>query len=100
MKTDGEDVPLPTGSPFQNWTEARRFAGPMPFTFSHLADRNEVLIVEGVRENWKPRPVDVMDHHIPFLNSLNLKGAVLANAFIISDIPYHWKKGRVEPWKP
>ena len=26
-------VPLPAGSPFADWTEARRFAGPLPFTF-------------------------------------------------------------------
>src|ERR1700722_13920867 len=28
-----EDVPLPSGSPFTDWKEARRFAGPLPFTF-------------------------------------------------------------------
>jgi hypothetical protein len=100
VRTDGEDVPLPAGSPFQDWTEARRFAGPMPFTFSYLAGQKKVLIVEGVRENWKPRPVAVVGHHIPFLESLQLKQAVLANAFIIGDIPYHWKKGRLESWQP
>lgn len=25
---------LPAGSPFNDWQEARRFAGPLPFTFS------------------------------------------------------------------
>lgn len=28
------NVDLPAGSPFANWQEARRFAGPLPFTFS------------------------------------------------------------------
>src|SRR5580765_2664539 len=29
---NGGDVPLPEGSPFADWKEARRFAGPLPFT--------------------------------------------------------------------
>jgi hypothetical protein len=99
VKTNGEEVPLPAGSPFKDWIEARRFAGPMPFTFSYLAEQKKMLIVEGVRENWKPRPVSVVGYHIPFLESLKLKQAVLASAFMISDIPYHWKKGRLETWK-
>lgn len=27
-------IALPPGSPFSDWKTARRFAGPMPFTFS------------------------------------------------------------------
>jgi len=30
---------------------------------------------------------------------MNLKGCVLANAFEINNIPYFWKKGRIEKWK-
>ena len=26
---------LPDGSPFADWKEARRFAGPLPFTFTY-----------------------------------------------------------------
>src|SRR4051812_31653985 len=43
---------LPAGSPFNDWKEARRFAGPLPFTFSVNPDDKTVLIIEGVRENW------------------------------------------------
>lgn len=28
------EIPLPSDSPFANWKEARRFAGPLPFTFT------------------------------------------------------------------
>lgn len=96
-----ESTPLPAGSPFADWKEARRFAGPLPFTFTYNAPKREVLIIEGVRENWTPKPVLVKQQSVGFLEELGLsEEAVLANAFIISDIPYLWKKGRKEIWKP
>jgi len=97
--TDDENIPLPTGSPFANWAEARRFAGPLPFTFTYNHTNKEVLIIEGVRENWKPKPVRVIDQHISFIDRLHLDNVKLANAFIIQDIPYYWKKGKIETWK-
>ena len=99
MNIAAADIALPHGSPFKDWKEARRFAGPLPFTFSQVPDERKVLIVEGVRENWQPAPVQVIKHHFSFLDSLSLKGAVLANAFIIKDIPYYWKKGKLEQWR-
>lgn len=92
----GEEIPLPDGSPFSNWKEARRFAGPLPFTFTHTPNENRVLVIEGVRENWKPEPVKIIDHHFSFVDDLGAKGGVLANAFIVKNIPYYWKKGRFE----
>jgi hypothetical protein len=97
--TDSENIPLPDGSPFSDWKEARRFAGPLPFTFTYNESDKTVLIIEGVRENWKPTPVKVLDFHFSFLDKLQLKQATLANAFIIKDIPYYWKKGKLEKWK-
>jgi uncharacterized protein YqjF (DUF2071 family) len=94
-----EEVPLPEHSPFNNWKEARRFAGPLPFTFTYNKKTKEVLIIEGVRENWIPKPVNVKDYYFEFLSSLNLVNPVLANAFIIEKIPYYWKKGKIEQWK-
>ncbi|BAV06421.1 Uncharacterized conserved protein (COG2071) [Filimonas lacunae] len=98
QEKEGEVV-LPEHSPFTDWKEARRFAGPLPFTFTYNADTKEVLIIEGVRENWTPAPVKVIDYSIAFLNTLQIKNYVLANAFIIKDIPYYWKKGKKELWK-
>jgi hypothetical protein len=94
-----ENIPLPDGSPFSNWKEARRFSGPLPFTFTYDAVEKKVLIIEGVRENWKPSPLIVIDHRFSFLNKLQLADAKLANAFIIRKIPYYWKKGKIEVWK-
>ncbi|MDQ3108755.1 MAG: DUF2071 domain-containing protein [Bacteroidota bacterium] len=96
----GEEIQLPTTSPFKDWKEARRFAGPLPFTFTVNNETNEVLIIEGVRESWIPKPVEVLSHKIHFLDQKGFKEIVLANAFIIENIPYYWKKGKKEIWKP
>ncbi len=93
------DIPLPPNSPFADWKEARRFAGPLPFTFTYDQENKKVLIIEGVRQNWVPKPVKVVDHYFLFLNAPDFNGAVLANAFVIRDIPYWWKKGKIELWK-
>jgi hypothetical protein len=93
------EVPLPINSPFADWKEARRYAGPLPFTFTYNAKTKEVLIIEGVRQHWVPKALKVVDYKFSYLKSLQLDNAVLANAFIIKDIPYQWKKGKIEIWK-
>ena len=93
-----EEVSLPPGSPFKDWKEARRFAGPLPFTFTYDSPTRKVLIIEGVRENWKPAPVSVIAQNFSFIDNMQLDGVRLANAFIIRNIPYYWKKGKIEQW--
>jgi len=93
-----EEISLPAHSPFADWKEARRFAGPLPFTFTYDPKKKEVLTIEGVRQNWDPKPVRVVNYRFSFLNTLNLGDAVLANAFVIKNIPYYWKKGKIEKW--
>lgn len=99
LKQGDDNTGLPLGSPFKDWKDARRFAGPLPHTFTYNATTKEVLTIKGLRENWKPTPVQVSSYNIPFIDSLQLKGAVLANAFVITDIPYHWQKGKTEIWQ-
>jgi uncharacterized protein YqjF (DUF2071 family) len=94
-----EEISLPENSPFTDWKEARRFAGPLPFTFTYNSTTKEVLIIEGVRQNWTPAPVKVIEYDFDFLNSIKLENPILANAFVIKNIPYHWKKGKIETWK-
>jgi uncharacterized protein YqjF (DUF2071 family) len=94
-----EEILLPENSPFADWAEARRFAGPLPFTFTYNAVKKEVLIIEGVRENWIPKPIKIKEQNVSFLKSLSIQNAVLANAFEITNIPYYWKKGKIEKWK-
>ncbi|WP_199798305.1 DUF2071 domain-containing protein [Hymenobacter lapidiphilus] len=97
MSANGE-AELPASSPFASWAQARRFAGPLPFTFSVDEARQQVVIVEGVREEWHPQPVRVAEAQVGFLHELGLPDARLASAFTMTDIPYHWKKGRTELW--
>ncbi len=89
---------LPPYSLFTNWKEARRFAGPLPFTFSYDPKSRMVVIVEGVREHWQPTPVAVLRADVPIFKAIRVTDFMLASAFIIRDIPYHWKQGRTERW--
>lgn len=98
LESHSDDISIPLFSPFSDWKEARKFAGPLPFTFTYDATSKQVLIIEGVRQNWKPSPVKVIDYNFTFLQSLGLQKPVLANAFIIKNVPYHWKRGKVEQW--
>ncbi len=93
-----QEIALPANSPFPDWKEARKFAGPLPFTFTYKPQTKQVLIIEGVRENWTPQPIQIKSYEIDFLRQMNLSKAQLANAFIIKNIPYQWKKGRIEQW--
>ena len=93
-----DDAQLPPNSPFSSWKEARRFAGPLPFTFSCDESKGTVLIVEGVRKNWAPKPVQVKAYRFGFVEQLGLEGLCLANAFEIRQVPYFWKKGKIEQW--
>ncbi len=90
---------LPESSPFDSWKEARRFAGPLPFTFSCNDHDNSILIIEGVRNNWKPDPVQIVDYSFDFMNRPEFSPAKLASAFEVRNIPYHWKKGKLETWQ-
>src|SRR5262249_20257539 len=91
-----EPIAMPAGSPFSDWKEARQFAGPMPFTFSPEAD-GSVVVIEGARQNWTPRPVRVKHWRVSFFDEEPLRGCtpILANAFAVRDIDYRWQRGRV-----
>jgi hypothetical protein len=96
---ENENIELPVSSPFSNWKEARKFAGPLPFTFTYSPAQKKILIIEGVRENWKPKPIQVINYKFSFIENMKLNDIKLASAFIIENIPYHWKKGKIEQWK-
>lgn len=93
---DTPDAKLPPGSPFPDWKTARRFAGPMPFTFSPEGD-GKFLVIEGRRTTWTPRPVVVKNWSVALFNEGPLQAVkpILANAFVVENIDYHWSKGRM-----
>jgi hypothetical protein len=90
--SEDENISLPAGSPFTDWKEARRFAGPLPFTFTYNPSNKEVLIIEGVRENWKPMPVKVIDHNFSFIDNLKLNGLSLQMLLSSATFPTIGKK--------
>jgi hypothetical protein len=88
----------PPGSPFADQRQARLFAGPLPFTFDYEQETNSIVLIEGVRSNWRPRLVHVKILQANFLAQppFNQTTPILANAFYVADIPYEWKRGRRE----
>ncbi len=90
---DGTEAPvsLPKHSPFADWKQARRFSGPLPFTFSCDTACKEVLIIEGVRQDWTPMPIKIVEQSFSFFKELNIGKPILANAFVVANIPYSWK---------
>ncbi len=94
-----QEIQIPENSPFTDWKDARKFAGPLPHTFTVNSKEKTILTILGVRQNWKPKPVKVESYDFEFLNNLKLQNMVLANAFEIQNVPYHWEKGKIEKWK-
>jgi hypothetical protein len=95
-------APLPAGSPFADPHEASLFAGPLPFTFDYERETGSIVMIEGVRKNWKPQPIRVEVNKISFFDQapFNRTTPVLANAFHVENIPYRWQRGRREPLLP
>jgi Uncharacterized conserved protein (COG2071) len=90
--------PLPPMSPFASIDEARRFAGPLPYTFHHEPETGRLLSVRGVRSAWDPQPVAVDVQELSFFSQERF-GAdpVLANAFYVGGIDYRWRRGELLP---
>ncbi|MEO7454541.1 MAG: hypothetical protein ABIV13_07240 [Fimbriimonadales bacterium] len=90
-----DNAPLPNGSVFASSQEARRFAGPLPFTFDYEEETNSIIIIKGVRENWKPTLVSANVHKITFFDQPVFKGVtpIVSSAFHVQDIPYRWERG-------
>ena len=91
-----ETAAPPHGSPFADWHAARRFAGPMPFTFDHEGG-GRFVVIEGRRAEWTPRPIVVERCAVALFDEEPFRGTapVLANAFTVEDVPYRWERGRL-----
>jgi uncharacterized protein YqjF (DUF2071 family) len=87
---------LPEGSPFATMAEARRFAGPLPYTFEYEEQTGSITGVLAERQAWDPQPVVVEVRQNTFLEREPFCSArpILANAFHVRDVPYRWQRGR------
>lgn len=95
----GKPAPLPAGSPFATLQEARKFAGPLPWTFDYEPETHSTVRIQGVRQRWNPEPVAVEVRQCTFLERepFARERPVLANAFHLQDVPYRWERGILEP---
>lgn len=86
---------LPEGSPFATVREARRFAGPLPFTFDFEAETNAIIAIQATRVGWRPEAVSVDVDRLSFFDQPAFAGCtpVLAAAFHVADIDYRWERG-------
>jgi hypothetical protein len=93
---DGEPAPLPAGSPFTTPAEARRFAGPLPYTFDYEDATHSIIGIRAMRQTWNPQPVVVEVRRNTFLEREPFcrTTPILANAFHVRDVPYQWQRGR------
>jgi hypothetical protein len=88
-------VRLPIGSPFESYREARRYAGPLRFTFDYEPETHSIIAIEATRTNWKPMPVEVDVRRMSFLDGTEFGpvAPTLAAAFQVNDIEYRWERG-------
>ena len=89
---------LPSGSIFEDWDAARRYAGPLPNTFATEDDGRTLVTVRGVRAHWQPRPVALVEARVPFFTALLGDHALEpAAAFLVEDVEYRWERGTRQP---
>lgn len=86
---------LPDGSPFAGLEQARKYAGPLPFTFDYEPETHSILMVQGVRKQWDPQPirVEVLENRFVRRPPFAAAEPILANAFHLADVPYLWRRG-------
>jgi len=95
VRASSPDAVLPASSPFSTVREARRFAGPLPFTFDYEAETDSIVAIAARRTNWKPMPIDVDVHRIAFFDQPGFAGCTprLAAAFRVDNVDYRWNRG-------
>ena len=95
MTADLATAALPAGSPFRSVRDARRFAGPLPFTFDYEPETHAIIAINALRTNWQPAPVAVDVRRVSFFDQAVFEGCtpVLAAAFHVKDVDYRWARG-------
>jgi uncharacterized protein YqjF (DUF2071 family) len=95
VKADRSKETLPAGSVFWSMRDARRFAGPLLFTFDHERETNSIIAIRAIRTNWQPAPVAVDVRRIAFFDQppFNRSTPILSGAFYVHDVDYRWERG-------
>lgn len=98
-RLDPSPAPLPSSSPFRDPAAARRFAGPMPWTFDHESQSDSIVMVRGRRSHWRPHATAVDVERCTFFEQQAFAGIEprLANAFSMEGMDYSWDRGVRDP---
>lgn len=90
-----QQAPLPASSPFRSDRDARRFAGPLPWTFDYEPQTRSIVMIRGRRSHWQPRQVAVEVKTCRFLEQppFGAAGPRLASAFHVTGLDYRWERG-------
>ena len=90
---------LPGGSPFESVNAARRYAGPLPFTFDYESETHSVVAIQATRSTWRPALVSAVVRQLTFFDQPPFRSAtpILAAAFCVRGIDYCWHRGRRYP---
>jgi hypothetical protein len=86
---------LPAGSPFWSVRDARRFAGPLLFTFDYEPETHSIIAIRATRTHWQPAPVAADVHRLGFFDQPPFNGCtpMLAAAFYVGGVDYRWERG-------
>src|SRR2546427_12646768 len=60
-------APRPAGAPFANLEDARRFAGPLPYTFDYEPETNSIVMIKATRRRGEREPLAAVAHTPPAL---------------------------------
>ncbi|HEX9366947.1 MAG TPA: DoxX-like family protein [Vicinamibacterales bacterium] len=95
LTADLSNPVLPAGSPFASMREARRFAGPLPFTFDFEPETDAIIAIQATRANWRPEAVSVEVARLSFFDQPAFEGCtpILAAAFHVAGVDYRWERG-------
>lgn len=95
VAADLTSATLPPESPFASVREARRFAGPLPFTFDYEPLTHSIVAIRATRATWHPVPVGVQVKRIGFFDQTEFAGCtpILSAAFHVANVDYRWERG-------
>jgi hypothetical protein len=101
-RLSGSPAPLPPTSPFRSLRDARRFAGPLPWTFDYEPQTRSIVMIRARRSQWQPRQVAVEVKTCGFLEHAPFSTAEprLASAFHAAGLDYGWERGTRVPIGP
>jgi len=92
---------LPADSVFADQKTARKFAGPLPFTFDYERETRSIVCIEARRRHWEPQIVQADVRRLTFLRRLfPSMEPRLVSSFFIEDVSYRWERGVREPIGP